>query len=232
MTTRTSVSGTALVVRHAPERPGAAVLTLHGGRPQDDTVCRPWHLASLRMRPVLRAVATGLPLHHVLLGEVRYRHRGWNDGAAADDVRRALDELDARYGPVPVVLVGHSMGGRAAVAVAGHPAVRGVLALAPWLPPGEPAAQLDGRRLLVFHGDADRVTSSADAAHFVRRARVAGARAGMVLIGGGDHAMLRRLPTWHDLAASAVTDLLRAHPSTTGLLQTTTAPGAPGLLHR
>ncbi|WP_438949092.1 LLM class flavin-dependent oxidoreductase, partial [Streptomyces harbinensis] len=40
--------------------------------------------------------------------------------------------LAARLGPVPVVLVGHSMGGRAALRAAGHPAVTGVVALAPW----------------------------------------------------------------------------------------------------
>ncbi|MEW2131572.1 alpha/beta fold hydrolase [Streptomyces sp. NPDC005435] len=219
----------ALLVRHAPETVRAAVLTAHGGRAEDHTLSRPWHLAALRMRSLLRAVGTGLPPDHVLLGEVRYRHRGWNDGAAADDVRRALAELAARYGPVPVVLVGHSMGGRAAVRVAGHPAVCGVLALAPWLPPGEPVAHLDGARLLVLHGDADHVTSAADSTRFVQRARAEGARAGMAVLDGTDHAMLRRLPTWHTLAAEAVSDLLRTRPVPGGLVARTTTSDAPAV---
>ncbi|MEU4153257.1 alpha/beta fold hydrolase [Streptomyces sp. NPDC026659] len=219
----------ALLVRHAPETVRAAVLTAHGGRAEDHTLSRPWHLAAVRMRSLLRAVGTGLPPDHVLLGEIRYRHRGWNDGAAADDVRRALAELAARHGPVPVVLVGHSMGGRAALRVADHPAVRGVLALAPWLPPGEPTAHLDGARLLVLHGDADRVTAAADSARFVERARAEGAHAGMAVLADTGHAMLRRLPTWHTLAAEAVTDLLRSRPAPGGLVALTTTSDAPAV---
>ncbi|MFD4791506.1 alpha/beta fold hydrolase [Streptomyces sp. NPDC058459] len=220
----------ALVVRYAPESPVAAVLTLHGGRANDVSVSRPWHLAALRMRPVLRAVATGLPPDGILLGEVRYRQRGWNDGAAAADVQRALTELRERFGPVPVVLVGHSMGGRAALQAAAHPAVRGVLALAPWLPATEPAVHLRGQRLVVLHGDADRITGSDDSVRFVLRARTAGAHAGMVMITGAEHAMLRRLTTWHRLATEIVADLLRDHPATDGTFAEATAPGAPAYL--
>ncbi|MBV2355260.1 alpha/beta fold hydrolase [Streptomyces sp. J2-1] len=223
---------TALVERHVPDTARAAVIFLHGGRAEDHSASRPWHLAALRMRPLLRAVAGSVPLHHVLLADVRYRHRGWNDGAAADDARRALDQLEARLGPVPVVLVGHSMGGRVALSIAGHPAVRGVLGLAPWLPPGEPAGHLDGTRLMVLHGADDRITSPDDSARYVLAARAAGSPAGMVLLDDTDHAMLRRLPTWHTLASAAVADLLRGRPTPGGLVATATAPDAPGILRR
>ena len=43
---------------------------------------------------------------------------------------------------MPVVVLGHSMGGRTACRVADHDLVRGVVALAPWLPPGESVADL------------------------------------------------------------------------------------------
>ena len=61
---------------------------------------------------------------------LRYRVAGWN-GAAADahaDVRWAIEQLRAEHGPdVPIVLVGHSMGGRAALRAGGDAAGRGRL---------------------------------------------------------------------------------------------------------
>ncbi|MEV5046026.1 alpha/beta fold hydrolase [Streptomyces griseoincarnatus] len=86
-------------------------------------------MAALRTRPVLRAAASALPLDDVVLAHVRYRHRGWNRNDPLIDTYRALGELPRIAGPVPVVLIGHSMGGRAALRAASHPQVRGVLAL-------------------------------------------------------------------------------------------------------
>ncbi|MFC9681541.1 alpha/beta fold hydrolase [Streptomyces sp. NPDC056948] len=200
----------ALVPRRAPAAPRAAVLFLHGGRSEGRAPSRPWHLAALRMRPFVRAVAAALPDDGVFLGEVRYRVRGWNgeDGDALRDVRRALDELARRAGDVPVVLVGHSMGGRAALRAAGAPQVRGVLALAPWCPDGEPVAQLRDKEVVVIHGDRDRVTEPGASVAFVDRARAAGARADVRLVPGGDHAMLRGDTNWHRVAASTAVGML------------------------
>jgi predicted esterase len=56
------------------------------------------------------------------------------------------------------------MGGRAALHAAGHPAVNSVLALAPWLPDEdmaadpEPVRQLAGRQVLIVHGTNDART--------------------------------------------------------------------------
>ncbi|WP_420712490.1 alpha/beta hydrolase, partial [Streptomyces sp. SPB78] len=83
----------------------------------------------------------------------------------------ALDALAARDGDRPVVLLGHSMGGRAALRAAGHPTVRGIVALAPWCPEGEPVAQLAGRELVILHGDQDRVTSPDASWRLLARAR-------------------------------------------------------------
>ncbi|MFC9132745.1 alpha/beta fold hydrolase [Streptomyces sp. NPDC057099] len=201
----------ALVPRLAPGTPRAAVLFLHGGRSEGRSPSRPWHLAALRMRPFVRAVAAALPDDDgVFLGEVRYRVRGWNgdEGDALRDVRRALDELVRRAGDVPVVLVGHSMGGRAALRAAGAPQVRAVLALAPWCPDGEPVSQLRDKDVVVIHGDRDRVTDPGASVSYVRRARAAGARADVRLVPGGDHAMLRGDTNWHRLAASTAVGLL------------------------
>ncbi|PWI16873.1 alpha/beta hydrolase [Streptomyces sp. Act143] len=199
-----------LVSHLLPARPRAAVLLLHGGRASDLTSSRPWHPAALRMRPFLRAVGAALPHEDVVLAGVRYRLRGWN-GTRADPVPDTLDALDRLAelaGPVPTVLVGHSMGGRAALHAAGHPQVRAVLALAPWWPPGEPVRQLAGRHVVVLHGERDRITSPADSAACVRRARATAAGAAMAVVRDGDHAMLRRHRFWHRTAADVVAHLI------------------------
>ncbi|MET9390531.1 alpha/beta family hydrolase [Streptomyces sp. NPDC006624] len=200
----------ALLPLRRPPRPRAAVLVLHGGRETSVSAARPWQLAALRMDPFVRAVSAALPHGDVLVARVRYRLRGWNGerADAARDTRRALTELTALAGPVPVVLLGHSMGGRAALSAAGHPQVRGVVGLAPWWPAGEPVDHLAGRHVVALHGDRDRVTSLAATAACVRRAREAAARAGMAVVGGGDHAMLRRPRCWHRTAAAVTAHLL------------------------
>ncbi|MFG2476098.1 alpha/beta hydrolase [Streptomyces fagopyri] len=210
----------------------AAVLVLHGGRADSLAPARPWHVAALRMRPVTRAVAAAVPDGGVFLARVRYRHRGWN-GSRADpvqDARQALAELTRLVGEVPVVLVGHSMGGRTALRVADAPQVRGVVALAPWCPEGEPVAQLRDRKVIVLHGDRDRVTDPQASVSFVRRARDAGSHAGVLLVKAGDHAMLRRFGTWHRATGAAVAELLTsggpAGPADGLLAKALSAPGA------
>ncbi|WTL22517.1 alpha/beta hydrolase [Streptomyces sp. NBC_01506] len=175
---------------------------------------RRWDPAAARMWPFTRAVLRATEGHDVLVGRVRYRHRGWN-GARADaaaDARRALDELDQLAGSVRVVLVGHSMGGRAALAVAGHDLVRGVVGLAPWCPPGEPVDQLVDRQVVLVHGDRDRTTDPMGSRDVARRARAAGVDACAVVMPGGDHAMLRRAGQWHALTTELVSGLLGLGP--------------------
>ncbi|PSM44931.1 alpha/beta hydrolase [Streptomyces dioscori] len=205
----------ALAVRHLPRSPRAAVLFLHGGRSDSRAPSRPWHLAAVRMKPFVRAMARAIPDDDVLLAEVRYRVRGWNGGDADSlrDARRALEELRHLAPDVPVVLVGHSMGGRAALRAAGAAQVRGVVALAPWCPVGEPVAQLRDKEVVVLHGDRDRVTDPLLSRAFVTRARTAGARAAFVGMAGGDHAMLRHAGDWHRAAVSTVLEMV---PPVTG----------------
>ncbi|WP_411081769.1 alpha/beta hydrolase [Streptomyces sp. cmx-18-6] len=200
--------------------PSAAVLVLHGGHESGTEPPPPGllNLPGVRMRPFVRALRRATRAHEggteVLVRQVRYVHRGWN-GARADafhDAVSALDALAGEAGDIPVVLLGHSMGARAALRAAGHPFVRGVVGLAPWCPPGDPVTQLAGRDVVLVHSSRDRVTSPQATQSLTARARRAGARTCMVTVRGGDHAMIRRAPAWHHLATALVTGLLGTTP--------------------
>ncbi|MEV8036042.1 alpha/beta fold hydrolase [Streptomyces sp. NPDC086182] len=226
----------ALVPRRATRQDAgptrAAVLILHGGTVDSKAPSRPWNVAGVRMRPFVRAVARALPDEGTFVAQVRYRHRGWN-GADADpvaDALRALAELAALVGEVPVVLVGHSMGGRAALRAAVAPQVRAVVALAPWCPEGEPVAHLRGKRVIVLHGDRDRVTDPAESFALVRRAAEAGSSASAVRVEGGDHAMLRRARIWHRATGETVAGLVARIDAGPGLLSVERPGGESGVL--
>jgi dienelactone hydrolase len=189
-----------------PPAGAGLVLVLHGGRSESTDPVTRTQLTVLRMIPLSHAIRRAVA---PLGGAVRtplFSVRGWNGASAAPvaDLARWLD--DAPPG-VPVVLVGHSMGARAALRAAGHPRVIAVAGLAPWLPPGEPVAQLAGRRVLLAHGDRDHVTSPAQTwAYAARAASVTDVTA--VPVPGGDHAMLRRARQFHALAAGLARDAL------------------------
>jgi dienelactone hydrolase len=161
----------------------------------------------------------------------RFTVRGWNGAAAspAADLSAMLDEAKAALGPVPVVLVGHSMGGRAVLRAAGHPLVTAVAGLAPWLPDGEPASQLAGRRVLLVHGRGDRITSTAGTWAYAGRAAEVTTVA-TVEIAGTEHAMLRRARLWHQLTAAFARQEL-APPGPAGPVAAAFArPARPGVV--
>ena len=79
-------------------------------------------------------------------------------------------------------------------------AASAVAGLAPWLPPTEPVDQLAGRRVLLAHGTADRVTSPAETWAYAARARSVTDTA-TIEVRGGEHTMVRRGPLWHRMAA-------------------------------
>ncbi|MFF3287644.1 alpha/beta hydrolase [Streptomyces sp. NPDC003023] len=188
----------------------AAVLLLHGGRADALGPPPAVNLPAARMRPFARSIARATAEDGVALGRVRYGRRGWN-GDRADagrDALRALDELEAVAGAVPTVLVGHSMGGRAALHAARHPLVTAVIGLAPWCPAEEPVAHLAGTRVVLLHGGRDRVTDPRETWGFATRARAAGAEVHALSVPGGDHAMLRGAARWHMLTTELVVGLL------------------------
>jgi pimeloyl-ACP methyl ester carboxylesterase len=204
------------------------VLVAHGGQASSTEPTSALQPAVLRMIPVGAAIWYALRGSGAVVQRPRFRVRGWNGAQAspAGDLNRALDALVAEFGPVPVVLVGHSMGARAAVRAAGHPAVSAVAGLAPWLPPGEPAGQLAGRSVLLVHGTSDGITSPAETWAFVERARAV-AEVAAVAVRSGDHAMLRRARLWHAIAAEfarAALGLPGADPVLAAAVTATAAP--------
>ena len=179
------------------------VVVAHGGRVAGTARTSPIHPAVLRMVPLAAAIRRAFPAGSVVVSRPRFRVQGWNGAQASPvgDLSEHLDDLRGQFGPVPVVLVGHSMGGRAVLRAAGHPSVAAVAGLAPWLPAGEPVDQLAGRSVLLAHGTADFVTSAPETWAYADRARAL-ARVAEVEIRGGEHAMLLRAALWHALAAT------------------------------
>ena len=100
---------------------------------------------------LVRGLAPRFP--DLRFAEVRYRVKSWNRlDLCVEDVLAAIGASRARGG----LLMGFSMGGAVSVRAAAHPAVVGVLGLAPWLPDELDLAPLRGRRLDVLHGALDR----------------------------------------------------------------------------
>jgi pimeloyl-ACP methyl ester carboxylesterase len=181
------------------------VLVLHGGASRRREMrVSPAQLSVLRMVPVAARLAAG---GHGRLAVLRLLNsaRGWDTRTTpVDDVRWALARVAERWGPdLPVALVGHSLGGRAALLAAADPQVRSVVAMAAWLYPEEALPGLPGRRVLFVHGDGDRVArpshAAAAAARLGRTADVA-----FLTVRGGSHAMLRHGAVFDGAAADWV----------------------------
>lgn len=202
-------------VRPATRRPvTAAVLVLHGGRPAGRQAADGLRLPFLRMVPFARSVAAAGARCGVDVALLRYRYRGWNepDLDPVQDARWALGDLRSRHGDVPVVLVGHSMGGRAALRVGGDAGVVGVAGLAPWIERGEPYAHLAGQTVLIAHGDRERMTDPRASRWFAERVATISDRVARFEVHGDGHAMLRRAASWHDLVTRFALGALGLEP--------------------
>ncbi len=201
-----------LSVSTGRRRAEAVVLVLHGGRETSLAPVRARQVAVLRMLPFAYRIGRA-GSGRVAVARLRNATRGWNatgdqQPAPVRDAEWALGQLTERFPGLPIGLVGHSMGGRTAMRIGGHPQVRGIVGLAPWLPPGEPVDQLADRRVLLMHGDADRMTSAAATAAFAGRLEAVGASVSLVAVSGDGHAMLRRAELWHELSAQFVLSTL------------------------
>jgi predicted esterase len=181
-----------------PARARAVALVLHGGEERSRAPVHRLRPTYLRMLPFARDLAWTGRRGGLAVWLLRYRHRGWNDPDLDPvvDARWALEEINRRHPGAPVVLVGHSMGGRVALRVAGDDAVVGVCALAPWTPAGDPVAQLAGRTVLIAHGDRDTVTDPRLSHAYALRAKQVSEAVCRFDVRGESHALLRRAGEW------------------------------------
>jgi pimeloyl-ACP methyl ester carboxylesterase len=143
------------------------------------------------------------------------------------DTRWALDQLRPRG--VPVVLVGHSMGGRAALHAADDPSVLGVCALAPWTERGEPVRQLAGKSLLIAHGDRERYTDPRLSYEYAVRAKAVTDDVCRFEVLGDGHAMLRRSGEWTRLVRNYVLGRLGYEPMARSIANAVGEPSPRGL---
>jgi predicted esterase len=194
----------------APGRTRALVLVLHGGKDRSDVEVDGRSMAWRRSLGLARAVGRAVHDEGTGLWVLRYGTAGWNgDGAGRiGDARWALDQIRREHDDVPVAILGHSLGGRTACRVADDDLVRGVVALAPWLPPAEPVDSLAGSTLHAAHGRRDHITRASDTQAFVDRARSVATEASFTDMGNLGHYLLRGVPAWNAFAVDRVRRVL------------------------
>lgn len=195
----------------APAEPRAVLLLLHGGQQHNVEPVKNRHASWWRMAALARSLRGFATEHNLALSLLQYGQRGWNDPtdpAPVRDARAAIGGLAERLPGVPVVLIGHSMGGRTACRAADEPSVVGVVGLAPWLPQGEPNAAIAGRHLRVMHGTQDKWTSAALSRAYVERSRDIAASATWTSLPDAGHFMFRHSSAWRRFVTDSVTDIV------------------------
>lgn len=195
-----------LTIRPAHGVTKAVVLVLHGGRTNSYEPVRARHLSPSRMIPFARLLHRWGSRHGLAVWSLRNRVRGWNgeERSPVQDARWALDKIRAEHADIPVYLVGHSMGGSVAIAVADDPLVKAIVSLAPWTDADSPAEPVRGRSVLIMHGDKDKWTSAPSSQQFAERAAGLAKEIFYVRLSGAGHFMFDKIAIWQQLSASFV----------------------------
>lgn len=199
-----------------PRAPRGIALVLHGGAARRGTArVSPTQLSVLRMVPIAARIARAVKGEAAVL-RLLNSTRGWDaTHTPVDDVHWALGQVAERFGPgLPVTLVGHSLGGRAALLAAREHPVVSAVALNPWVYPDEgQRTNLSGRNVLIVHGDEDRVARPRNSASVARDLARTADHVGYITVTGGKHAMLRRHEVFDGLAADFTAATLLGRPT-------------------
>jgi acetyl esterase/lipase len=170
-----------------------AVICVNGGTGRE--VPGTW---SATLEWLVRRLAPEFP--EISFLEVRYRIKSWKQlDRCIDDCRSAIS-LAVEDGAEEVALLGFSMGGAVATAVADHPLATTVIGLAPWIPDRLDVATLDGRRVTIVHGSLDRWlpgipgVSPKSSRRGFERIRRRGIDATYTIVSGGIHGLAVRSP--------------------------------------
>lgn len=199
-----------LMLPDGRRRPDAVALLLHGGAELN------LERTTKHTPPLLRMLAVGRSIERSAKGRLavavlRDAVRGYNGDQRSPvvDAQWALSRLRDLYPGLPLALVGHSMGGRVALELAGSDGVLSVVGLAPWIPQSYDVEPFLTRRTLLLHGRKDTVTDPRESAKLVQRITEAGGDARSVQLTDW-HAMLVQARAWHrHTTAFLVTTLLR-----------------------
>lgn len=198
-----------LIEVEVPKRPAGAVLVLHGGASRrGNMMVSPTQLSVLRIIPIARKIGRAGKGDLAVFRLLNSR-RGWDTHhTPVKDAHWALDEMAARLGKaLPTCLVGHSLGGRAAILTSDRPEVRSAVALAPWVYPNDHPRAMSGQKIVVVHGTQDRIASPTRAFELAKRLGRLTPTA-YVAVRGGKHAMLARRGVFSDFAAHWATATL------------------------
>jgi len=165
------------------------------------------------MGPFAKVIHRQAGEHGVAVWSVLHRFRGWNDAdmSPVHDARWALEQVRQQHGDVPVVLLGHSMGGRTAVRVLDDPSVVAMVGLAPWLP-DEPVEVASDRTVAIVHGTSDHTTSPRQTRRWADQARPLARSVVYVRMRHAGHFLLRRVGLWTDLATGFTLTFLGLEP--------------------
>lgn len=189
------------------DQPDVVAILLHGGGEHGQHRPHAWSGPVLRMVPFGWAIHRAASHHGARARVVRVRNTtyGWNGTGAGPlaDARRAIEASRTAYAGVPIVLVGHSMGGRVALRLAEEEGVEAVVALAPWIADGDPVRGRPGQTMLLLHGRQDRVTDPRRTKAYAARLRERGVDVTEATLPDG-HAMLRVPGDWHRQVANFV----------------------------
>ncbi|WP_050949874.1 alpha/beta hydrolase [Gordonia effusa] len=200
-----------LMTRLLPSRrPALSILVLPGGTDFSYRPFSPLQASALRMYPFTWALRARFG-SRVRVAQARYRVYGWNGQQASPmwHARAALDALAADNPGGPIVVVGHSMGGRIAAQLGSDRRVIGVVALAPWWQFADWRQIHGGAKVLALHGSSDTTTYAHRTRKGIAELAARGVDATYVEVAGGGHAMLDHIGLWQSAPIRFVKDLLR-----------------------